>query len=211
MIGLFCRISSLLYGSFTKETHNLKQPIKRNHPIIRSVAWHTEDGVMSPRWSSQPQTQCSSKICVMNSWCHTNVCGVFFLVTQMCVMNSSHVTHMRVINSSYVTHMCVMNSWQVTQMCVMYSSYVTQMCVLYSALCRTHVCQKFFTCHTDTCPQFFICHTETKVTSHTYLGGAISLRLSAVVSTRVVRALHQRHRGAGSSTCQIQINQLTLV
>jgi len=33
IIGLFCRISSLLYGSFAKETYNFKEPTNRSHPI----------------------------------------------------------------------------------------------------------------------------------------------------------------------------------
>jgi len=33
IIGLFCRISSLLYGSFAKETYNCKKPTNRSHPI----------------------------------------------------------------------------------------------------------------------------------------------------------------------------------
>ena len=33
MIGLFCRIQSLLQGSFAKETHNYKEPTNRSHPI----------------------------------------------------------------------------------------------------------------------------------------------------------------------------------
>jgi len=39
IVGLFCRISSLLYGSFAKETYNFKEPTNRSHPIaaIRSV------------------------------------------------------------------------------------------------------------------------------------------------------------------------------
>jgi len=32
IIGLFGRISSLLYGSFAKETHNFKEPTNRSHP-----------------------------------------------------------------------------------------------------------------------------------------------------------------------------------
>jgi len=31
--GLFCRIWSLLYGSFAKESYNLIDPTNRNHPI----------------------------------------------------------------------------------------------------------------------------------------------------------------------------------
>ena len=33
MIGLFCRISSLLLGFFAKETCNFKEPSNRSHPI----------------------------------------------------------------------------------------------------------------------------------------------------------------------------------
>jgi len=33
IIGLFCRISSLLYGSFAKETCNFKELTNRSHPI----------------------------------------------------------------------------------------------------------------------------------------------------------------------------------
>ena len=33
IIGLFCRISSLLLGSFATETYNFKEPTNRSHPI----------------------------------------------------------------------------------------------------------------------------------------------------------------------------------
>ena len=36
IIGPFCRISSLLQGSFAKETYNLKEPTNRSHPITSS-------------------------------------------------------------------------------------------------------------------------------------------------------------------------------
>ena len=34
IIGLFCRLLSLLYGSFAKETHNLIDPTDHRHPIV---------------------------------------------------------------------------------------------------------------------------------------------------------------------------------
>jgi len=34
VIGLFWRISSLLYGSFAKETYDFKEPTSRSHPIV---------------------------------------------------------------------------------------------------------------------------------------------------------------------------------
>jgi len=33
IIGLFCRVSSLLWDSFAKETYNFKEPTNRSHPI----------------------------------------------------------------------------------------------------------------------------------------------------------------------------------
>ena len=33
IIGLFCRIASLLFGSFANETYNLVDPTNRSHPI----------------------------------------------------------------------------------------------------------------------------------------------------------------------------------
>ena len=33
IIGLFCRISSLLMGSFAEEIYNFKEPTNRSHPI----------------------------------------------------------------------------------------------------------------------------------------------------------------------------------
>jgi len=47
--GLFCRISSLFWGSFAKETHNFKEPTNRSHPIPGAAAavgvirvWHLQ-------------------------------------------------------------------------------------------------------------------------------------------------------------------------
>jgi len=40
ILGLFCRISSLLQGSFAKDTYNFKAPADRSHPIRVNVS-HT--------------------------------------------------------------------------------------------------------------------------------------------------------------------------
>jgi len=40
IIGLVCRISSLLKGSFAKETYNSKEPTNQSHPISVSVSQH---------------------------------------------------------------------------------------------------------------------------------------------------------------------------
>ena len=39
ILGLFCRVYSLLYGSFAKKTYNFKEPTNRSHPI--EVSWIT--------------------------------------------------------------------------------------------------------------------------------------------------------------------------
>ena len=40
IIGLFCRIQSLLKGSFAKETYNFKESTHRSHPIFRNEVCH---------------------------------------------------------------------------------------------------------------------------------------------------------------------------
>jgi len=42
IIGLFCRIQSLLYGSFAEETYNSKEPVNRSHPIAHMCAFVCE-------------------------------------------------------------------------------------------------------------------------------------------------------------------------
>ena len=37
IIGLFCRIQSLLQGSFAKEIYNFKEPTNRSHPIVLGI------------------------------------------------------------------------------------------------------------------------------------------------------------------------------
>jgi len=37
IVGLFCRISSLLWVSFAKETYNFTEPTKCSHPIAYNI------------------------------------------------------------------------------------------------------------------------------------------------------------------------------
>jgi len=46
--SLFCRISSLLQGSFAKETYNFKEPTSRSHPI--RVTWLLHVCDMTPSY-----------------------------------------------------------------------------------------------------------------------------------------------------------------
>jgi len=43
IIGLFCRILSLLKGSFAKETYNFKEPTNRSHPLVLALLIYTRD------------------------------------------------------------------------------------------------------------------------------------------------------------------------
>jgi len=58
IIGLFCRISSLLQGSFEKETHHFKEPTNRSHPILLVACYRfdrrfgTYCACPSPTWLS---------------------------------------------------------------------------------------------------------------------------------------------------------------
>ena len=40
--GLFCRISSVLWGSFAKKTYNFKEPTHRSHPIAVAIVTHAQ-------------------------------------------------------------------------------------------------------------------------------------------------------------------------
>jgi len=66
IIGLFCRILSLLYGSFAKETYNFIDPTNQSHPIIwryisdasesKAQFRHSNAGI--PTWHCAALTLC---------------------------------------------------------------------------------------------------------------------------------------------------------
>ena len=45
IIGLFCRISSLLQGSFAKKTLTFEEPTNRSHPIRGSQVTYANESV----------------------------------------------------------------------------------------------------------------------------------------------------------------------
>ena len=61
IIGLFCRISSLLQVSSAKETYNFKEPISRSHPIVtcssNDFLATRHDEFVSPKDVSMPFCQ----------------------------------------------------------------------------------------------------------------------------------------------------------
>jgi len=124
-IGLFCRISSLLQGSFAKETYNFKEPTDRSHPksggwwptMAQSYVWH--DFFMCVTW-------------LIHVWHDSLVCVTW--LSYMCGMTHSYVWHdsftcvtwlidMFDMTHSYVWHdllICV--AWLI-DMCDMTHSY----------------------------------------------------------------------------------------
>jgi len=42
IVGLFCKISSILQGSFAKETYNFKEPTNRSRPISVNICIHID-------------------------------------------------------------------------------------------------------------------------------------------------------------------------
>jgi len=62
IIGLFCRISSLLYGSFAKETYNLIDPTKQSHSIRRRLRNRGSDSESDSEIDSDSEKGCDSEI-----------------------------------------------------------------------------------------------------------------------------------------------------
>jgi len=68
ILGLFCRISSLLQGSFAKETYNFKAPTHRSHPILVltfcsvSILLPTSSNCMDTRPHCYLHTVCGSTV-----------------------------------------------------------------------------------------------------------------------------------------------------
>jgi len=67
MIGLFCRISSLLQGSFAKETYHFKEPTNRSHPISLFLIPHC--GILGVHMITH--------VCVSHSQIYT--CALFLI------------------------------------------------------------------------------------------------------------------------------------
>jgi len=71
--GLFCRISSLLQGSFAKETYNFKEPTHRSHPIF--VRTHTHTHTRRHTHAHTPQiashSNCTYSLHLTTTHCNT--------------------------------------------------------------------------------------------------------------------------------------------
>jgi len=120
IIGLFCRILSLLSGSFAKETCNFKGPTNRSHPI-----WQVEEFVVSPRirgmnarlqqWAAKEYMRGSASLDMGISWricgyarlrmqCVAVCCSVLQCVAVCCSVLHirEFVDHLRMCTTTYV-------------------------------------------------------------------------------------------------------------
>ena len=99
IIGLFCRISSLLWASFAKETYNFKEPTNRSHLILVScivyygvhsvvVLWFASYGFIFYGLYSMI---CTTPVphCIL--WCALLLCRIYFYgLHYFCAAESSH-------------------------------------------------------------------------------------------------------------------------
>jgi len=66
IIGLFCRISSLLYGSFAKEIYKFKEPTSCSHPVCGCISHHQKRNSL---FHEQNQTRSTLLQCVAGVDC----------------------------------------------------------------------------------------------------------------------------------------------
>jgi len=151
IIGLFCRISSLLYGSFAKETCHFKEPTNRSHPIHILVTVFQNNFVCTQRFPRDTHSSrhfardthfSSCWLCV-----HTKLFS-FFEITFLCVVycvlgRSSFFIHAHTHKHTY-TH-----------------THIGQVIVFHT---RTHT-QTHIHTHTHT---YIHAHTHTHTYTHTH-------------------------------------------
>ena len=70
IIGLFCRISSLLEGSFAKETYNFKEHTNRSHPVPRIVVLLRIGALLRIVWSWDPIFRTNWDVCDVDKHSH---------------------------------------------------------------------------------------------------------------------------------------------
>jgi len=75
IVGLFCRISSLLSGSFAKETYSFKEPTNRSHPIpdfgLAHLS-HSPFGLLRPKYTLT-HTQTHIHAYIHPQYIHTSI------------------------------------------------------------------------------------------------------------------------------------------
>jgi len=89
MIGLFCRISSLLWGSFAKETHNLVDPTNRSHAIVDARTTSCVDDQRSTNY-------------VVDQRVPLLICATWLI--DICDMTHSYVRHDSFICATWLVH-----------------------------------------------------------------------------------------------------------
>jgi len=177
IIGLFGRISSLLSGSFAKETYTFKEPTHRSHPM-RHVAHINTQGcvnesclahewVMSHTWmnhvSHVNESSLTHEWVMSHTHEHAGLCERFMSRTWM-----SHVPHM---NESCLTREWIMShTWM---------SHVTHTWTR-RAVWTIHVPHMNEVCHTHVCVIMHCTHEHAglyeKVTSRTWMSHVTQLQ-----------------------------------
>jgi len=137
--GLFCRISSLLKGSFAKETYNFIDPTNQSHPIAAAIAR-----------------------CILTVWCGWYQCGCWHMLVARWVTSliwMSHVTRMNESRHSYEWVMSLVWMSHVTRLNESRHTWMSHITHMHESRC-TH---EWVTSHT------WISHdTRMNESRHTY-------------------------------------------
>ena len=148
IIGLFCRVQSLLQGSFAKETYHFKEPTNRSHPIADVyMRWFQQTG-----FSRRVQHLLDSKFIFVR---HTSV-YVYTYTTYMHILHTCVFVHMsrefpRCIYDAYIIHTSV----------YIYT-YTTYIHILHMCVC-VHVCLVACICFNNT----YMIHTSVHIYTYT--------------------------------------------
>ena len=90
MIGLFGRISSILWGSFAKETYNFKEPTSGSHPIVICLYRGRRTYVnayVRAHWLCRGVSVFVCTRVYVHRWTHMCVCNMLHVRTCICVRN----------------------------------------------------------------------------------------------------------------------------
>ena len=155
IIRLFCRIPSLLQGSFAKETYNFKEPTNRSHPIAHSYVRH--DSFVCETWLMHMWDMNHSYVRHDSSICETWLIHMWDM-THSCDRHDSSILTLSLQRRSSLmwlnscdSFMCVMGPIGLLHMCdVTHTQVRHDSSILTNRLQRrqSYVCHDSFICET---------------------------------------------------------------
>jgi len=95
ILGLFCRIESLLLGSFAKKTYNFKEPTNRSHPIMYHArkCIYTHICIITYKWHTHSNTHMLDEQTNVHAYKrHTHIYTYLYTYPRQHA-HRTHVTH----------------------------------------------------------------------------------------------------------------------